>query len=202
MTGFLQAFSYFAALRGKGLYTDFSSAIRAHRHIKDCTDPPPCQNKLLHLGTPPGLQLRLSNHDTSQRITSKAKDVATAAIYHEISHRGRRRWLERSRKLTSSLPVIRSGSGSPQPWPCSQSSFAVTHEVASWKREGVAEKVLGLDRSLALLLVATHAGRLTRTTLATQDAQYLEEHDSLQMMPLFSHSYSLCLAKGDWKKRK
>ena len=87
MTGFLEAFSYFAALGGKGLYIDFFSAIRAY--IRDCTDPPLCQNKLLNLGTPPGMQLLLSNRNTSQRITSKAKDVATMTIHHEISHHGR-----------------------------------------------------------------------------------------------------------------
>lgn len=42
--------------------------------------------------------------------------------------------------------------------------------------------VLGLEKSLALLLVATH------TSLATQDVQYFDEHNSLQIMPLFIHS--------------
>lgn len=88
MTGFLQAFSYFAALGGKGLCTDFFSAIREQWYIRDCTNPPLYQNKLLHLETLPGLQLLLSNLNTSWRITSKAKDVATMAICREISHHG------------------------------------------------------------------------------------------------------------------
>lgn len=49
-------------------------------------------------------------------------------------------------------------------------------------RRIAAKKVLGLEKSLALLLVATH------TSLAAQDMQYLEEHNSLQIIHPFSHS--------------
>jgi len=89
MTGFLQAFSYFVAVRRRGFYTAYFSAIRAQWYIRDCTEAPLCQNKLLHLGTPPGLKLLLSNLNTPQSITSKAKDVAIMTIHHEISHHGR-----------------------------------------------------------------------------------------------------------------
>lgn len=157
MTGFLQAFSYFTAFRGKALCTDFFSTIKAHWYIRNCTDPPPCQKKFVHLGTPPGPQLLLSNFDTSRSITSTAKDVTTMTVHHETSLP----WKVRTAGVaaTSILPVLWPGSGSALP----QSAL----QLCMWScvlavRGRVAENLLELDKSLVLLLVATHTDTPTQ----------------------------------------
>lgn len=106
-------------LLSEGRYsTQISSVPSEHTDTSGIVlNPHNAKNKLLHLGTPPWRQLLLSNNNTSWKITSKAKDVATTAIHHEISHCGREQWLESSFRPTRMLPVMYSSS--PQSWPYS-----------------------------------------------------------------------------------
>lgn len=53
-----------------------------------------------------------------------------------------------------------------------------SEKEGSWKS--------ALIRQKSGIAISSH----THTTLAARNMQHLQEHDSLQMMPLFSHSYS------------
>lgn len=194
--GFWQAFSCFSALRGKGLYTDFFSANRAH--IRDCSNPPLCQNKLLHLGTPPGLQLLLSNYNTSWTMTSKAKDMATMTIHHEISQL----W---EVTMAGVQPQAHQRTAFHTVWlwlPSALVMLTVMLCCHTWScilevRRRVAGKVLWLDRSLALLLAATRTQLWQPGTCNTYRNMI-----HCKWCPSLATLIPILFEKGDWKKRE
>lgn len=91
--------------------------------------------------------------DISWRITSKAKDVVTMTIHHEISHcESSNGWSAASAPpgcCLSCTPALPSLGLAVMLW-CHTSSCVI--EV----RRIAAKKVLGLEKNLALLLIATH----------------------------------------------